>query len=98
MPFYAQLNDNNICTSVSSLSDEVDYPNMMEIESYDTTLLGKHWNGTEWEEVPKPQPVPQQQEEHISREEFDLLDVTYKYITYFIHEEDGTITMQQGEE
>lgn len=47
---------------------------------------------------PTPPEPPQPQVEHISREDFDLLDVTYKAVTYYITEEDGAITMRQGEE
>lgn len=49
------------------------------------------------EAPPEPEP-PQPQVEYISREDFDLLDITYKAVTYYITEEDGTITMRQGEE
>lgn len=58
MPFYAQLNDNNICVGVSDLSGIVESENMLEIAEYDTGLLGKHWNGETWEDVPQPQPQP----------------------------------------
>lgn len=47
---------------------------------------------------PEPQPEQQPQVEYISREDFDLLDVTYKSVTYYIEEQDGTITMKRGEE
>lgn len=46
---------------------------------------------------PKPEP-PKPTTVHISREDFDLLDVTYKSVTYYIEETDGTITMKRGEE
>lgn len=48
---------------------------------------------TEEDFKPKKQEVTR-----ISREDFDLLDVTYKETVYFIVEADGTITMTQGEE
>lgn len=47
---------------------------------------------------PQPPEPPQPQVEYIGREDFDLLDITYKSVTYHITEEDGTITMRQGEE
>lgn len=34
---------------------------------------------------------------HITREDFDLLDFEEENITYYITEEDGTITVRKGE-
>lgn len=43
--------------------------------------------------------LPQQpQVEYISREDFDLLDITYSDTMYYITEENGMITMKRGEE
>lgn len=49
---------------------------------------------------PKPQPPKKETLEviRITREDFDLLDVTYKGNIYYITEEDGTITMTEGED
>lgn len=38
---YAQLDENNMVIGVSSLSGEVDNPNMVKINEYDESLLGK---------------------------------------------------------
>lgn len=56
------------------------------------------FNPFEPQPQPEPQPEPKPQVEYISREDFDLLDVTYKSVTYYIEEQDGTITMKRGEE
>jgi hypothetical protein len=56
--YYAQIDQTGICFAVSQLSREVTANNMIAINSYDTTLLGKRWNGTNWEEVPQPDPGP----------------------------------------
>lgn len=52
--YYAQIDDDGICCGVSQLSGEVDYPNMIQLESYDMSLMGKLWTGTEWVENPNP--------------------------------------------
>ncbi len=58
--FYAQIDENNICIAVSDLSGKVTAGNMLRLETYDTSLLGKKYNNGVWEEVPKPEPEPTQ--------------------------------------
>lgn len=53
--FYAQLNEENICIGISQLSGEVKAENMIELDGYDTPLLGKRWTRQGWEEVPRPE-------------------------------------------
>ena len=48
---YAQLNDNRVCIAVSDLSGEVIADNMIRIDNFDTTLLGKKYNNGSWETV-----------------------------------------------
>lgn len=53
----------------------------------------------EWdEEIPYEPKDETPQDVRITREDFDLLDVTKQYITYYITEEDGTVTIRQGED
>ena len=52
--YYAQIDDDGICCGVSQLSGEVEYDNMIQLESYDMSLMGKLWTGTEWIENPNP--------------------------------------------
>lgn len=54
--YCAQIDTNNICTSVSELAG-VCPVNTIELQSYDTSVLGKEWNGTSFVDVP-PVPVP----------------------------------------
>ena len=55
--YYAQINEENICVAVSELAGDMsEYPNLLRIESFDSSLLNKKWNGTDWEEVPLPTP------------------------------------------
>lgn len=55
--YYAQINEENICIAVSELSGDMsEYSNLLKIESFDTSLMGKKWNGTDWEEVAQPEP------------------------------------------
>ena len=52
MTYYAQIDlESNICYAVSQLSDIVEQENLIKIEEYDLSLLGKKWNGSGWEEV-----------------------------------------------
>lgn len=57
--YYAQIDDDSICMGVSQLSGVVDKPNMIELESYDTGLMGKKWTGSEWIENPNPPEPPE---------------------------------------
>jgi len=48
MKFYAELNKNNICTSISQLSGEKNEPNMIEISSLDSTYIWKKYENGAW--------------------------------------------------
>lgn len=63
MFYYAQIDENNICIGVSQLSGEINAPNMILLESYDASLLGKKYNNRAWEDVPQPDPTPTAQDE-----------------------------------
>ena len=52
--YYAQIDDDGICCGVSQLSGIVEHDNMIPLESYDMSLMGKLWTGTEWVENPNP--------------------------------------------
>ena len=41
--YYATLDENNIVKGVSNLSGEVNQPNMISIDTYDDTLIGKKY-------------------------------------------------------
>lgn len=70
---YAQLDMNNICTGISQLSGEVQAPNMLQIEHYDITLMGKKYENGVWVELPpEPMPVPEPTEEEIVQAELLL--------------------------
>lgn len=49
---YAEVNSDGVCVGVSSLSGEVDSPNMIPISEYTETILGKQRVGDSWEETP----------------------------------------------
>ena len=57
--YYTQLNEHNIVIGVSDLSGPVDLPDMISIPSYDETLLGKLWTGTEFIDNPNPPVIPE---------------------------------------
>ena len=56
---YAQINDENICMAVSNLSGEVSADNLIPLEVFDASILGKKWTGDGWEDVPQPEPEPE---------------------------------------
>ncbi|RKD22462.1 hypothetical protein SAMN02745883_00683 [Caminicella sporogenes DSM 14501] len=70
--YYAQLNNENICIGVSELSGEINSSNLIKIERFDTSLLGKKYENGEFIEVPKT-------EEELKEEELQKLK--QKYIT-----------------
>lgn len=72
--YYAQIDDDGICMGVSQLSGVVDKPNMIELESYDTSLMGKIWTGTEWIENPNPPDPPEQSTEPTTQDIMDKLN------------------------
>ena len=39
--YYAQINETGICVAVSQLAGKVEQENMIEIDNYDISLLGK---------------------------------------------------------
>lgn len=49
--YYAQLNTEGICCAVSDLSGQVEGENMIPLESYDISVLGKKYVNGVWEEV-----------------------------------------------
>lgn len=49
MKYYAQLNENNICTGISQLSGEINQLNMVEIPSVDMSYMWKKYDSaTGW--------------------------------------------------
>lgn len=56
---YAQINDENICIAVSNLSGKVLADNLIPLEVFDTSILGKKYNNGVWEDVPQPEPEPE---------------------------------------
>ena len=58
--YYAQINAESICFSVSQLAGSISGPSIIAIDSYNMDLLGKRWTGTTWEDVPPPPEPPAQ--------------------------------------
>lgn len=71
--YYAQLDD-NICVGVSDLSGPVEADNMIQLESYDTSVQGKFWTGTEWVENPNPPEPPEPSTEPTTQDIMDKLN------------------------
>ena len=49
--YYAQIDDNGIVRGISQLSNQINQKNLILIESYDESLLGKKWNGTSFDTI-----------------------------------------------
>ena len=76
MKFYAQLNENNICTGVSQLSGEVLQENMIEIPSADSALLWKKYENGAWsaEKFEPQSTAPISEFEQLKAEQQELSD------------------------
>ena len=72
--YYAQIDDDGICCGVSQLSGIVEHDNMIQLESYDMSLMGKLWTGTEWIENPNP-PDPPEPVEEVTNEDLQALEL-----------------------
>lgn len=52
--FYAEINENNICYSLLDTPTTIEAENMIEVESYDMSLIGKKYTDGNWiEYVPE---------------------------------------------
>lgn len=71
--YYAQIDDDGICCGVSQLSGIVEHDNMIQLESYDMSLMGKLWTGTEWIENPNPPEPPEPSTEPTNQDIMDAL-------------------------
>lgn len=83
--FYAQINEENICVGISQLSGEVIADDMIQIDSYDTSLLRKIWQNGEWIENPNPSPEPEPAPEPTTTDELKelMLDLMEGQVTLF---------------
>lgn len=53
--FYAQIDENGIAFAVTKVAAEINVQNLVRLPSYDTSVLGKRWTGTHWQDVPQPE-------------------------------------------
>lgn len=51
--YYAQIDSNFICFAVTQTSGPISQPDMIAIDSYDTSLLGKVWSDGQWLDAPE---------------------------------------------
>ena len=68
---YAQIDENGICFSVSSLSGVVESPQLIRLKAYDESLLGKRYVDGQWQEVEQP-PTSEPQPTQLDRIEEQL--------------------------
>ena len=82
--YYAQIDDDGICCGVSQLCGVKIQSDMIELESYDMSLMGKMWTGTwneetkswdggEWVENPNPPEPPEPTTEPTNQDIMDAL-------------------------
>lgn len=60
MYVYAQINKDNICIAVSECSNKTNQKDMILLDTFAPSILGKKYNNGEWKEVPLPEPEPTQ--------------------------------------
>lgn len=72
--YYAQLDADNICIGVSDLSGPVSSPDVVQLDTYDTTVQGKMWTGSEWVENPNPPEPPEPSSEPTMSDLSDKMD------------------------
>jgi hypothetical protein len=65
---YAVIDADGICVGVSQLAGDVDAPDLVEIESFDETLIGKRRSGKKWVAVEGPARDAEREAEDIERE------------------------------
>lgn len=46
--YYAQLNGSSICVAVTQSAAPLVGPQFVPLASFDTSVLGKKWTGSEW--------------------------------------------------
>ena len=57
--YYAQINQDRIAYAVTETAGQIDAPDMIQLESFDTSVIGKrHTEQGAWEDVPTP-PAPE---------------------------------------
>lgn len=62
MKKYAQLNEDNICFATANLRDEVSVPDSWIQIDNNEFVLGKKYNNGVWEDVPHPEPEPEEKQ------------------------------------
>lgn len=73
MVHYADIDANGVCKSISGYEKRKDEsPSQIRLDSYDISVIGKRWNGTEWEEY-EPKPIDQPTEQEITQAKLDYL-------------------------
>lgn len=85
MFYYAQIDANNVCMGVSQHPEEIIKEDMIQIESYDLSLLRKVWQDGEWIENPNPEPEPEPTPDPTSTDELKelMLDLIEGQVTLF---------------
>lgn len=67
MPYYAQLNGNQVAVAVTETHSPINAPHMIELESYDLSIIGKKYNHGDhvFEDLPAAPSTPEVR--HITR-------------------------------
>ena len=83
--YYAQIDEDNICIGVSQAPEEIIRDDMVQIDSYDLSLLRKIYQDGEWIENPNPEPEPKPVPEPTSTDELKelMLDLMEGQVTLF---------------
>lgn len=52
--YYAQINSQSVCHSITQLAKPIALEHVIAINSYDESYLGMFWDGVEWS-TPEPE-------------------------------------------
>ena len=56
--YYAELNEQKICTGIKQVASEMTEINIVPIDTYDISLLGQRYNNGTWDSVEiSPEPL-----------------------------------------
>lgn len=69
--YYAEIDEDGVCTSVWQLYTASEESNMVALNEYDVSLLGKKWTGSEWAENPDAT-EPEPQDPPVTNEELQV--------------------------
>lgn len=88
---YAQIDEDKICIGISQLTDVAQANNLVELEEYDMSVLGKKYEDGAWQDVPQ-KPAPPE----LSQTEKDLLAIMEGVAATYERQEKTGLDIMEG--